>query len=376
MVFETVRRLDPIGYDLMMMLSHASAWLNHTVSPFASFNNFPPLATLLFTPLTQVPMQKAYVIITFLTFGCVFWNGFLFPYFSHKPRGVKPVLVLVFISALTSYGLQFEIERGQFYSVAFALAFAGIYIFYRQPKLSWLAYILFTLAIQIKLFPVILIFLFIRDWRDWRGNLIRILGLGVANIALLFILGWSKFQEFISILRSMVDDSGIWVGNLSVKSFAYYQFPILLKRFNMDNQSEAATVEAVVMGLVLILLALGIIQAYRRNSNAMDPYLLFICTCAAMVIPQISHDYKLPVLTGPFAMLLMTLKIPSEGSKANAILMSAGILIFSLAYFSTQYSYVMKSFSLANNFPAVMTMMVICVVMYLLKPSNYMNNAN
>ncbi len=27
MVFETVRRLDPIGYDLMMMVSHATAWL-------------------------------------------------------------------------------------------------------------------------------------------------------------------------------------------------------------------------------------------------------------------------------------------------------------------------------------------------------------
>jgi hypothetical protein len=369
MVFETVRRLDPIGYDLMMMLSHASAWLNHTVSPYASFNNFPPLATLLFTPLTHFPLQNAYMIITLITLGCVFWNGFLFPYFSHKPRGVRPVLVLVFITALTSYGLQFEIERGQFYSVAFALTFAGIYIFHRQPKFSWLAYILFILAIQIKLFPVILIFLFIRDWRDWRGNLVRILGLGVANIALLFILGWAKFQEFITILRNMVDDSGIWVGNLSVKSFAYYQLPILLKRFNLDNQSEAATVEVVVMGLVLILLALGIIQAYRRNDKVMNPYLLFICTSAAMVIPQISHDYKLPVLAGPFAILLMTFEIPTEGSKANTILMSAGILILSLAYFSTQYSYVMKSPILANNFLAVLGMMGVATMLAFLRPN-------
>jgi hypothetical protein len=78
-IFEAVRRLDPIGYDLMMMVSHASAWLNHTVSPYASFNNFPPLATLLFTPLTMVPIQRAYAIITFITLASFFWIGFLFP---------------------------------------------------------------------------------------------------------------------------------------------------------------------------------------------------------------------------------------------------------------------------------------------------------
>jgi|WetSurMetagenome_2_1015567.scaffolds.fasta_scaffold12698_2 hypothetical protein len=362
MVFETVRRLDPIGYDLMMMLSHASAWLNHTISPYASFNNFPPLATLLFTPLTIVPIQRAYAIITLITLGSFFWVGFLFPYFSQKPRVVKPLLVLVFITALTSYGLQFEIERGQFYSIAFALAFAGIYLFHRHPKLSWLAYILFTLAIQIKLFPVILIFLFIRDWRDWRANLIRILGLGAANFALFFVLGWTRFLEFVTILRTMVDDSGIWVGNLSVKSFAYYQMPILFKRINLGDQNAAGTVEFVVMALVLILLMLGIFQAYRRNRQGIDPYLLLVCTCAAMVIPQISHDYKLPALAGPVAILLMTLKLSKEDSKARIILMSVGIAVFSLAYFSTQYSYVMKSPLIANNFLAVFLMMVLGVI--------------
>jgi hypothetical protein len=365
MVFETVQRLDPIGHDLIMMISHADAWLNHTISPYETFNNFPPLATLLFTPLTLVPIQKAFAIITLITLGCFFWNGFLFPYFSNKPRGVKPILVLVFITALMSYGMQFEIERGQFYSIAFALVFAGIYIFHNHPRRSWLAYILFSLAIQIKLFPVILIFLFIRNWRDWRGNLIRFFGLGIVNFTLFFVLGWSRFLKFVNILRVMLNDSGIWVGNLSVKSFAYYQLPVILKRFNMGGalpDSSAAIVESIVLVLVLVLLALGIFQAYRRNSNGMDPYLLFICTCAAMVIPQISHDYKLPVLAGPVAILLMTLKIPRDGLKARTILMAAATLVISLAYFSTQYSYVMKSPLIANNFLAIFLMLVLGVI--------------
>ena len=78
------------------------------------------------------------------------------------------------------------------------------------------------------------------------------------------------------------------------------------------------------MALVLILLMLGIFQAYRRNRRGIDPYLLFICTCAAMVIPQISHDYKLPVLAGPAAILLMTLKLSKKDSKARIILLLGG----------------------------------------------------
>ena len=365
MVFETFGRLDPIGYDLMMMVSHASAWLEHTVSPFASFNNFPPFATLLFTPFSLVSFPTAYSIITIITLAGILWSGFVFPYLQQNPRAIKPVLVLVFTSTLVSYGLQFEIERGQFYTLAFALAFLGVYIFHRHPRLSWVAYILFTLAIQLKMFPALLIFLFVRDWRDWRANLLRIFGLGLANVALFFILGWNKFLEFVNILFAMNDDPGIWVGNFSVRSFTLRALPVILKRIGITTgwiENGGGVIEALLLGFVVLLLGLGIFKAIRRNRKGIDPYLLFLCTAAALVIPPISHDYKLPVLAGPVAFLLMSIRIPLNGKILHLAILAGATLLFSLAYYSTQYSYLMKSPLIANNFLAVFLMMILATL--------------
>ena len=333
-VLEPVQRLDPIGYDLMMMVSHATAWLEHTISPFASFNNFPPFATLLFT---LVSMPTAYSIITLITLVGLLWSGFVFPYLQQTPRGIKPVLVLIFTSAIVSYGLQFEIERCEFYTLAFALAFSGVYIFHHHPRLSWVAYIIFTLAIQLKMFPALLIFLFIRDWRDWRGNLLRIFGLGLVNIVLIFILGWNKFQEFVNILFAMNEDPGIWVGNFSVRSFTHHTLPVILKRFDIATgwfENGGGAIEALLLGLVVLLVGLGIYKAFRRNRGGIDPYLLFLCTAVALVIPPISHDYKLPVLAGPAAFLLMSIRIPVNGKIwSTTILAGATLLVFARLFF-------------------------------------------
>jgi hypothetical protein len=60
----------------------------------------------------------------------------------------------------------------------------------------------------------------------------------------------------------------------------------------------------------------------------------------------------------------MTLKIPRDGLKARTILMAAATLVISLAYFSTQFSYVMKSPLIANNFLAVFIMLFTSVTLY------------
>jgi len=64
------------------------------------------------------------------------------------------------------------------------------------------------------------------------------------------------------------------------------------------------------MILVLGLLFLGVARAYKKNQTGIDPYLLFTCACAALLIPPISHDYKLPILVGPAAILLQDLFVP------------------------------------------------------------------
>ncbi len=84
--------------------------------------------------------------------------------------------------------------------------------------------------------------------------------------------------------------------------------------------------------------------------------------CAVLVIPPISHDYKLPVLAGPVALLLMSIRIPVNGKMWRPAILAGATLLFSLAYFSTQYSYLMKSPLIANNFLAVFLMMILATL--------------
>ncbi len=373
MVFETVRRLDPIGYDLMRMVGHATAWVNHTISPYAELNNFPPMATLMFVPFTWFPLSTSYVLITILTLICFFWITFLFPYLKNNFRKIYPVLVLIFVTGLTSYGLQFELERGQFYTLSIALAFGGIYLFHKHPKLSWLAYLLFSLSIQLKIFPIIFIFLFVRDWRDWKKNLLRFAAIITFNIGLLFIFGWNKFLELIQILTGMAAEPFVWVGNMSVRSFSRFGFPRFLVQLNLPiewaNNGGSFLVEIIFTILIIGLIGLTIWRAIKQNRPGINPFLLFVCVSANLLIPPISHDYKLPTLAGAAAILLISVQ-ESHLKKRHLIIKSLLVLVFSLAFFTTQYSYVQKSPLIANNFPAIFSMLAIGVLLYFMNTSS------
>jgi len=174
-----------------------------------------------------------------------------------------------------------------------------------------------------------------------------------------------------NILFAMNDDPGIWVGNFSVRSFTHRALPVILKRIGITTgwlDNGGGVIEALLLGLVVLLMGLGIYKAFRQNRAGIDPYLLFLCTAAALVIPPISHDYKLPLLTGPAAIFLMSLHIPKPCSRWRSVFLIGAVILFSLAYFSTQYSYSMKSPLLANNFPAVLGMMGIAAALAYINP--------
>jgi hypothetical protein len=357
-------RVKPIGIDLMMMLSHSQAWLTNTISPYASYNNFPPLATFLFTPLSLLPMDKAYMIITLVTFASVIWIGLIFPFLYRKKVQFEPIHVLLFAVGITSYGFQFELERGQWYSIAMALTLAGILLFHRYPRLSWIAYILFTIAIQLKISPVLFIFLFIRDWRKWKENLLRIGILGAVNLGLLFVLGMDRFQRFIQILLLKSDNSMSGKLNLSIKSFVQYSLPYNLGRFHLqdtfNNSPWMSNATMILLSLIIVgLLAIAVIKAYRVNQREINPYLLFACTCTSMLIMPISFDYKLPIMIGPTAILFYQLQDFNWKNGWERWLVMILTAALALTYFSTQFLYEYKSPLLASNFPGVFLMFLI-----------------
>jgi len=89
--------------------------------------------------------------------------------------------------------------------------------------------------------------------------------------------------------------------------------------------------------------------------------LLLACTIGALLIPPVSHDYKLSILAAPVAILLSEMSSYTEGAirSPRHFLTMMLVFILSFAYSTTLFSYTNKPLFMAYNFPALMTMLLV-----------------
>lgn len=131
--------------------------------------------------------------MTLLTLVCYVLCVLVLPRVFHRYNPWRvPGLLMLFFSGLFSYGLHFELERGQFNLLAFTCCLNTIYLFHYQCALRVLAYLLFCLAVQLKIYLAIFALLFVEDWRYWRESVRRIVGLAAINVGTLCAMeeGW------------------------------------------------------------------------------------------------------------------------------------------------------------------------------------------
>jgi hypothetical protein len=320
-----VPSLSPIGIDLSITLKDSRAWLVEHHSPYVE-SSYPPLAYVLFLPLVLMPYRYAYLTISLLTITSFGVSTLWFPH-QAAGRRLTPTALLLAVTGFLSYGFQFELERGQFNVIAMALALAAIGLFHRRPRLRLISYLLLTLAIQLKVYPAILIVAFISDWRNWKKEGARILAILILNAACLLALGPRVFSDFIDATKAQMWQPYIWRGNHSALSFASQLLP-----------SCASPLALAILALLAACIGGGIWRAHSSASSGLDPYLLLACTVGALIIPSVSHDYTLPLLVAPVAIFLGALQIPKNG-RTRAIVGIGVLFIMSLAYSSTLFSY-------------------------------------
>ena len=149
--------------------------------------------------------------------------------------------------------------------------------------------------------------------------------------------------------------------NLSIKGFASYL-----------SNGLSGTGEIVFWLLLGVCLLAVLGYAYYRDSRGLNPYLLLICTIAALIIPSVSNDYKLSLLIPPVILFFCGLpEIENMPKKTFSILL---VVLASLAYWTTLFPATVKPDILSRNFPALIIMMISVTALSFLAPNSYEGN--
>jgi hypothetical protein len=226
-----------------------------------------------------------------------------------------------------------------------------------------LAYGLFTIAVQLKVYPLIFIVMLIRDWHDWKNNIKRFLMLIGINFALLLVMGFGVFIDFTNAIKAQTINPYIWIGNHSTRSFVTRALDKLSQSGLVWLNGYSGGIQLALLALIVLSILLILMQAYRQNQNGISPYLLIACALGALLIPSVSHDYTLTILAAPIAILFSELTYTSKMAfrSPKQLIFIGLILILSAAYASTLFSYTNKPFFAQNNFPALLTMLLAIV---------------
>ncbi|MGB8226570.1 MAG: glycosyltransferase family 87 protein [Sedimentisphaerales bacterium] len=349
------------------VINHSRDFFITKQTPYTSNQTFPPLTYVLFAPLLAVTGPTAHFIITIIDVVCYIFITLLFPMWTSRQKPLSPMLMLFFISGLFSYGFQFELERGQFNVITMFLCLFSIWIYHYRHRYRYLAYSMFSISIQLKLYPAIFIVMFIRDWDDWKSNIKRFLGLAAVNLALFFILGPKICVEFLKVTKGAMGNPGTWFVNHSIQCFVTV---ILTKSpWAKEYSGYSGLIQVLLLAFVAVCIFLVILQAYRQRQTGINPYMLLACTIGAMLIPAISYDYKLSILAAPVAMVFHKDCFAKIANYRSRLVISLLIFAFCAVYSSTLFSYCCKppTLWLLSDSPALMALLLITTVFSLMR---------
>ena len=357
---------DPIGVDWRNTRANVEAWVTTGKSLDPTLIPYPPLGYLLPYPLLVVDAQTSFEVVTAVSVVAFCFVVIVIPLLlGGGSQNWWAIATFYLVTGLSSYGLHFELERGQFNVVAMSLCMLGLYFVHHKPKYWILGYLLLSASIQLKIYPCLFVGLFVTDWSRWAPNLRGLGALVAFNVALLFALGLERFLEMLNVLRT-TSSNKIWVGNHSTHSFSN-----LFTESRLEQESawawlmqDAWSVEVAVLAIVLTSSLVILLASMLRKQTGVDGALLLACTVLALVLPAVSHDYTLALLAGPMAIYLGQVGIdvdPKRQAVTNLL-----VFVLSLAYSSTLFSYVYKPEWLGNNLPMLVIILVVVAVIAVL----------
>ena len=362
-------RDNMIGGDHFEIVNGMSRAFFNAEPRFVLKGPYPPFTVLFHLPFTLFDTRTSYILISLMTLAALVFLTLVLPTWLEPKQRSHPFLIALFLSGYFSYGFQFEVERGQFNLIALCFTLTSIWLFHRTPKMRWLAYLLFSAAVQLKVYPAIFILALVDDWQDWKGIAKRFIGLGLFNLAILFLFGFGNFLRFFGDLTKMAGADVSVSQNHSVGSFVALiadKLPFLAK--------YSGYLSTLALGFVLICLALIVFQSYRNRLTGIDPLIVLACAVVAQLIPRISFDYTLSILPAAMAFFLVGV----EKSRKSVVAVLALLLIctaYGSTLFSSAYKFAAKELfpaltAFSNNSPAlVMILVAVTILSFSLYPA-------
>jgi hypothetical protein len=366
-----IPNLNPIGNDLRVKVDLLRGLLVENKSPY-TIGFYPPLTYVIFAPLLLIKddptLYRLFALFTFFNY-CLLTLLLPLKFIDKKHSSLA---LLLFITGLFSYGFQFELERGQYNVFTFLLCLTSIYVFHYHRKYRLLAYFLFSLSVQLKIYPALFIVMFVDDWREWKNVIVRFAGIGLLNLTLLFVMGYQTFWDFIrSVTTQIVNPSWMGAWNHSISSFVNTVKQDGLGLISIDTlrvfRHNAEWAEAFLFLTFIVLFVFALILSHLRKQSGLDPYLLLTCTIGALILP-ISYDYTLSILTVP--MLLFLCGIPEVSGASHRFISILLILGISVAYFSTLVSYNCRPHFLNNAFPLLFLILILVTILNFMRYRN------
>ena len=348
--------LSPIAVDLHSVIDFGRLWLDGS-SPYNGSNLYPPLSTLLFVFWAGIGFETAHIVLAVVTVAVLFTLLIGLALHHSKGRGISPLTALFLFTSVQSYGLLFELERGQFNLLATGVSLCGVWLFHARPRSRLLAYMLFSIGVQLKLNPAILGLLLIDNYRDTIGNLRRASGLALINVLLLFAFGPRLFTDFVQAFGQLAFKfSG--PANHSIDSFSVFAAETLARHWTLPASFPAVAEALMLVILGGCLVSIVLLNRLDRRSG-LDPYLLLACSIGALLIPPISYDYKLSIIVPAIALAALEFERTAAETHPGALGVAAFVVMVS-AYTTTLYSFAFKPTVLDNNCPALFVMLA-CV---------------
>jgi hypothetical protein len=354
--------LDPIGNDLNYNTQAITLWLQGKSPYELTYQFYPPLYHIVFAPMLLFGAQGKYALMTGLT---LLSFGLLFFLLWRKKANSQGVLLFFFLTGLFSYGMQFELERGQFNVLTLLLVITSIWLYHNFSSFRLLAYMLWIIATHIKLYPGIFLLMFFTDWKNWKKNLITLLQLGSLNIAAFLVLGYRVFLQFVN---SVITESRnpLWV--LPDKQPINHSINAFIDKLSKNNDSELPIKLAewlrlsgswlgfILLAIVVLCSVIIIWRTLQNQPSLFHADTLMLFMLLGFLLPSVSIDYKLVLLAPGLAIVLANHTLPEL--RWQKALFIGLIILISIAYSLTLVSYQYRTGLLITAFPMLFTMLL------------------